>query len=61
MRTFNLQLNDSRNKSFVISGWHEDFILEWEGLLAIGGVLVEDWLSTELGVLAVEVGAGIST
>ena len=32
--------------------------------MAIGGVLVEDWLSTELGVLAVEAsggGAGIST
>ena len=37
-------------------GWHEDSVLEWEGLLAIGGVLVEDWLSAELEVLAVEVG-----
>ena len=56
MRTFSLYLNDSHNKSFGIFCWHDDFVLEWEGLLAIGGVLVEDWLSTELGVLAVEVG-----
>ena len=37
------------------------FLLEIKGWLTIGGVLVEDWLSTELGVLAVEVGVGIST